>query len=96
MDKRDKHRVMILPSDVKERGEEESAAAEGWQMLSLLFGFVAFFFKIKMLTWTSLFFFLVSVANVRVNNKFQHILTGCGVIIVGFISTYLQPQQPPR
>ena len=68
--------------------------AEFYQLVSLLIGVYAFLMKVKWAAWCCLFFFFTSAIHMKLEGRFQQIFTGMGIIIVSFVSTYVNPPPP--
>mmetsp|Transcript_10579 Transcript_10579/g.10655 ORF Transcript_10579/g.10655 Transcript_10579/m.10655 type:complete len:124 (-) Transcript_10579:230-601(-) len=77
-------------------GDGGAGQAEFYQLISLMIGVYAFLMKQKWASWACLFFFYTSVINMKLEGRLQQIFTGMGIIMVSFVSTYLQPVPPAQ
>ena len=92
--KKNEKNIIKMSADANERGHaNEGGMSELYQLWSMVFGFTAFIFKYKFGAWFALLFYLMSIANMRLEYKFQQILTSVGVVIVSFISVYVTPNR---
>eukprot|EP00347_Sterkiella_histriomuscorum_P002464 403368046 len=71
-----------------------SGNSEFYQLISMFVGIFAFTMKVKWAAWAALFFFFTSAINMKIEGRFQQIFTGIGIIMVSFVSVYLQPNAP--
>ncbi|CDW90674.1 UNKNOWN [Stylonychia lemnae] len=87
----DKENIQKLHADTNQSG-----SAEFYQLVSMFIGIFAFMMKVKWAAWGSLFFFFTAVINMKIEGRFQQIFTGIGIIMVSFVSVYLQPPIPQQ
>ena len=93
--KKNASKILKMSPNANERGHtNEGGQAELYQLAAMIFGFTAFMFRYKWGAWISLMFYLLSIANARQENKYQQMFTSIGVVIVSFVSVYLQNPYP--
>jgi len=74
--------------------QQESGGSDSYQLIALLFGVIAFIFRMKWGAWMALFFFFVSMVNMKFESDFKQLITSMGIVVVGFVSVYLAPNKP--
>ena len=95
VDRKNEKRVMPMSANAEERGHaNEGGAAELYQLGSMVAGFAAFMFRYKWGPWICLLFYLMSLANMRLENKYQQILTSLGIVVISFVTVYITPPRP--
>jgi len=70
--------------------QEEGGMADFFQLVSFAFSMAAFFLKVKWTCWAALFFFVISYFNLSLDKRLEKVITGSGMIVVSFLSVYIQ------
>ncbi|CAI2385894.1 unnamed protein product [Moneuplotes crassus] len=95
-DRKNESRVIKMSANAEERGHaNEGGASELYQLGSMAAGFLAFMFRYKWGPWICMLFYLMSLANMRLENKFQQIFTSLGIVVISFVTVYVTPNRPP-
>lgn len=93
--KKNAQNIVKMSPNAAERGHtNEGGQSELYQLGSMLFGFCAFILRYKWGAWISLMFYLLSLANMRQESKFQQIVTSIGIVIISFVTVYMTPPRP--
>ena len=91
-DPRDQDFVIKYDKQNFSQGSQEGGMAEFYQIISVVVGMAAFFYRTKWACWVALFFYYTSCIHARSDARFQHILTGISIVLISFVNLYLSPQ----
>jgi hypothetical protein len=89
-DPRRPQNIKHYKAEVFGKAEEATNSSDFYQLLSLSIGMYAFVMKVKWACWVALFFFITSYFNMQLDKRFEKVMTGSGIIIVSFVSVYVQ------
>ena len=92
-DPRDENFVLKYESsNFNKATEQEGSIADFYQLMSVVFGMVAFLMREKWAAWCALFIFYCSCINTKAAQRMQHIFTGISIVMISFTNIYFAPK----